>query len=297
MDEAVYTPMLEEDFVSKVKELVRLSETCLPEDILEALMEAYKNEDSDLPKMQLQAMLENAKIAREKSLPICQDTGLITFYVSVGEEFQLPRWFVSSLKRAVFEISEEMPLRPNVVKAIDRLNVGNVGRCVPIVLFEQVPGESIELTVLPKGAGSENMSYLAMLKPSEGLEGIRKVVLSHIQSCGGQPCPPTVVGVGIGGCADLAMKLAKKALLRDLGEANSDPQIARLEERLKEEANALGIGAMGLGGRTTVLGVKIEVCDTHVACLPVAINVNCWAARKAKLVITPKGEFIYERRK
>ncbi|MGQ9514576.1 MAG: fumarate hydratase [Thermoproteota archaeon] len=280
----------EEYFVTQVKKLLRLAETCLPSDILEALRDAYEIETSELSRMQLQAFLENARLACERSLPICQDTGIISFYVSVGEEAQLPRWFSSALKRAVVEVSEEVPLRPNLVSPLSRKNLGNVSACIPQISIEQVPGEIIEISVLPKGGGSENMSSLAMLKPWEGLEGVRRLVLSQIQESGGQPCPPTIIGVGIGGGSDVASRLAKKALLRGLKERNLDPEVANFEMRLLKEANSLGIGAMGLGGRTTVLGVNVEVCDCHVASLPVAVNMHCWAARRAKMIVSNEGE-------
>jgi len=277
--------------VAQVKKLLRMAETCLPADVLEALREAYELESSSLSRMQLQAFIENSRIACEGSLPICQDTGMISFYVSVGDGVQLPGWLSSCLRRAVSELSEEMPLRPNLVSALGRQNLGNVGACAPQVWIEQVPGDNIELAVLLKGGGSENMSSLAMLKPWEGLEGIRRLALSQIQNSGGQPCPPTIVGIGVGGGADVAARLAKKALLRSLKERNGDPEVAGFERELKEEANALGIGPMGVGGRTTVLGVNVEVCDCHVASLPVAINMHCWAARRAKMIISSQGEF------
>lgn len=258
---------------------------------MEALREAYELESSSLSRMQLKAFIENSRIACEGSLPICQDTGMISFYVSVGDRVHLPGWFSSCLRRAVSELSDEMPLRPNLVSALGRQNLGNVGACAPNIWIEQVPGDEIELAVLPKGGGSENMSTLAMLKPWEGLEGIRRNVLSQIQNCGGQPCPPTIIGVGVGGEADVAARLAKKALLRSLRDRNGDPEVARFEMTLREEANALGIGPMGLGGRTTVLGVNVEVCDCHVASLPVAINMHCWAARRAKMMMSPEGDF------
>jgi len=208
---------------------------------------------------------------------------MISFYVSVGDRAHLPRWLSSCLRRAVSELSVEMPLRPNLVSALSRQNLGNVGACAPHIWIEQSQGDEIELAVLPKGGGSENMSSLAMLKPREELEGIRRFVLSQIQSSGGRPCTPTIVGIGVGGSADVAALLAKKALLRGLKERNGDPELAGFEMALKEEANEPGIGPMGMGGRTTVLGVNVEVCDCHVASLPVAINMHCWAARRAKV--------------
>jgi len=281
----------EEVLVAQVKKLLRTAETCLPEDVLGALREAYELESSSLSRMQLHAFIENSRIASEGSLPICQDTGMINFFVFVGDGAHLPGWFSSCLRRAVSELSDEMPLRPNLVSPFGRQNLGNVGACAPNIWIEQVPGDQIELAVLPKGGGSENMSSLAMLKPWEGLGGVRRFVLSQIQNSGGRPCPPTVVGIGVGGGAEVAARLAKRALLRSLRVRNGDPGVAEFEMKLKEEANALGIGPMGLGGRTTVLGVNMEICDCHVASLPVAINMHCWAARRAKMKISPQGEF------
>jgi len=277
--------------VDKVKGLLRKAETCLPADVMEALREAYELEVSSLARMQLQALIENSRIACGGSLPICQDTGMIGFHVSVGDRVHLPGWFSSCLRRAVSELSDELPMRPNLVSALGRRNLGNVGACAPNIWLEQVPGDEIELAVLPKGGGSENMSSLAMLKPWEGLAGVRRFVLSQIQNCGGQPCPPTIVGIGIGGGADVAARLAKKALLRSLKERNGDPEVAGFEMTLREEANKLGIGPMGLGGRTTVLGVNVEICDCHIASLPVAFNMHCWASRRAKMMISSQGEF------
>ena len=256
-----------------------------------ALKAAYDAESSVLSRVQLRALLENSRMACEMSLPICQDTGIISFYASVGDGIQLPGWFSSSLRRAAAEVSDELPLRPSVVTAFGRVNVGNVGACIPSIWIEQVPGEDIELAVLPKGAGSENMSSLAMLKPWEGMKGVKRVVLTQIQGSGGQPCPPTLVGVGVGGGADVAARLAKKALLRNLNERNPDPEVARFEETLRDEANELGVGSMGLGGRATVLGVNVECCDCHVGSLPVAINICCWATRRARMIVSSQGDF------
>jgi fumarate hydratase subunit alpha len=180
--------------------------------------------------------------------------------------------------------SKEIPLRPNIVHPISRKNSGdNTGAGVPVIEFEVLDGKDfIEISVLPKGAGSENMSALRMLNPSEGIVGIKKFVLDTVAAAGSNPCPPTIVGIGIGGTADRAMLLSKRALLRSLDSRNSDAAMAKLEKELLTDVNQLGIGPMGLGGKTTSLGVCVEYSFCHTASLPVAVNIQCWANRKAK---------------
>ena len=191
---------------------------------------------------------------------------------------------IFKIKEGVKRATKEIPLRPNVVHPLTRENFGtNVGLNAPFINieFDENLNREIEITVFPKGAGSENMSALKMLKPSDGVEGIKKFVLETIADAGGKPCPPIVVGVGIGGTADIALKLAKKALLRDIGERHKDKQVAELEKELLEKINSLGIGAMGLGGDITALDVFIEIAGCHTASLPVGICIQCWADRKA----------------
>jgi fumarate hydratase subunit alpha len=272
--------------------LLRIAVTTLPDDVLGALRDAEREETSDLARTQLCTILENVAAADRLSLPMCQDTGMPIFFVS-GK--CLPN-LEEGIRRGVNRATSEVPLRPNAVHPLTRHNPGdNIGKHVPTIHYEYSDEDFTQLTVMPKGAGSENMSVLAMLMPWHGLKEIKKLVLDTIVNAGGKPCPPTIVGIGIGGSADQAMLLAKKALLRPLHIGNRDQQLARLENELKQALNLTGIGPMGLGGRTTVLGVRVEEAYTHTASLPVAINLQCWAARRASARIARDGSVQYSR--
>ncbi len=272
--------------------LLRVAVTTLPDDVLEALRNAEKEETSEVARTQLRTILENVAAADRLSLPMCQDTGMPIFFVS-GR--CLPN-LEEGIRRGVNRATSEVPLRPNAVHPLTRQNPGdNIGKHVPTIHYEYSDEDFTELTVLPKGAGSENMSVLAMLMPSQGLKGIKRLVLDTVVSAGGKPCPPIIVGVGIGGSADQAMVLAKKALLRPLHIGHRDPQLALLENDLKQALNLTGIGPMGLGGRTTVLGVRVEEAYTHTASLPVAVCLQCWAARRASARIAKDGSVQYSR--
>jgi fumarate hydratase subunit alpha len=277
-------------------ELLKDAETILPKDIKEALKKAYDVENDPIPKMQLRNILENIELAENTSLPMCQDTGIHIFYVTLGEG--LGKTSVLNIKKAiregVKEATKQVPLRPNAVHPITRENSGdNTGLKIPYINYRFSNQDYLEIAVMPKGAGSENMSTLTMLTPSQGLKGIKDFVLNTMINAGGKPCPPTIIGMGIGGSADISMKLAKEALLRPINISNSDPQIAGLENELQEAVNSLGIGPMGLGGKTTVLGVNIEYAYCHTASLPVAINLQCWAARKALARLHNDGSIEY----
>jgi len=290
--------LINKDLVkSTVKELLRLASVELPSDVKKALMDAYEREVENVPKMQLKAILDNIELAEKTGTPMCQDTGVHIVYVKLGEvEVE---GLEDAIKEGVAEATATIPLRPNAVHPLTRKNPGtNVGLNMPYIYIEKIKDGFLEITVMPKGAGSENMSALAMLTPAAGLKGVKEFILQTVVKAGGQPCPPGIIGVGIGGTADVAMKLAKEALLRPLGSRNPDPEVAKLEEELLEALNGLGIGPMGLGGKTTLLGVNIEVAYTHTASLPVAINYQCWAARRATARIYPDGrvEFISHKR-
>ena len=263
-------------------ELLRKASIRLPPDVLAVLEQAYQDETSEIGRSQLGAILENIRLAEKMKRPICQDTGLIIFYVTLGNMFGdfafIPEALTEATKRATLDV----PLRPNAVHPLTRHNLGNnTGVGVPIINYDAVAGDYVELTAFPKGAGAENMSVLAMLTPSAGIKGIKKFVINTIIASGGMPCPPTVIGVGIGGTADLAMKLAKKALLRPLDKRHPEKEIAQLEEELLKMVNSTGVGPMGLGGKYTALGLNIEYAYCHTAALPVGINVQCWANRRA----------------
>ncbi len=274
----------QEQVADAVCQIYKEAVTILSDDVKEALNNAYENEESDIAKLNIKSILDNIAIAEEKSIPMCQDTGLPIIFVKLGkvEVENLEEGIIEGVKKA----TEEVPLRTNVVDPLTRKNTGNnVGKSIPQINIELSDKPELELTVLPKGFGSENNNKLAMLLPGEGIDGIKNFFKESIVSAGGKPCPPTVIGVGIGGSSDMVMKLAKKALLRPINENNSDPRLSDLEDELLEIANDTNIGPMGLGGKTTTLGVNVELADTHTAGLPVGICVQCWADRSASTTI------------
>jgi len=275
--------MIDEELII---ELLKRAECNLPKDVESALEKALKAERNEIAGIQLRNILDNVRYARENEIPICQDTGILRFYVKLGTDPDINHEEVEKvIYRAVERATEEIPLRPNSVDAITRNNLGNI----PEIEFEFIKENFIEITAFPKGAGAENMSALEMLTPSEGVDGVKDFVLETVSTAGGNPCPPTIVGVGIGGLSDAAMKLAKRALLRTVGEKNPNKKIAKLESELLMEINQLQIGPMGLGGNTTSLAVNIETAPCHTGSLPVAVNLQCWANRKATVRILEDG--------
>jgi fumarate hydratase subunit alpha len=274
--------------------LIRTAAIHLPEDVKQALRKAYETETSPTGKTQLKAILKNIELAEKQEAPICQDTGTITFYVKAGSRTKNLDTVEPALIKATKEATKQVPLRPNAVDPFTQKNSGdNTGRHAPHVSWEIVSGDSLELTVVLKGGGSENVSALGMLNPSEGIKGVKRFVVDAVVRAGAQPCPPTILGVAFGGSADVAMALAKRALLKPLNEANSDPQLAELERELLEAANMTGIGPMGLGGDTTVLGVHVDYAFRHPASFPVAVAFTCWCDRRATARISGKGEVEY----
>ncbi|MGB9960427.1 MAG: fumarate hydratase [Candidatus Bathyarchaeales archaeon] len=266
----------------------------LPDDVKEALRKAYAEETSEAGKTQLGAILENVELAEKRKIPICQDTGVITFYVKAGADVEGLGMVEDTLVKVTRRATKEIPLRPNAVDPLNDKNSGdNTGRFMPHVEWEIVAGESLELTVMPKGGGSENVSALGMFLPGEGLKALKKFVVDAVVNAGAQPCPPTILGVAFGGSADVAMKLAKKALLKPLNEPNPNPQLGKLEKELLEAVNMTGIGPMGLGGKTTALRVHVDYAFRHTASFPVAVVFNCWAARKASARIYADGTVEY----
>lgn len=261
-------------------ELLRNAVTKLPSDVKKALKNAYKKEKG-IAKTNMKTILENISIAEKTKTPICQDTGILIFYVKNPVK-NIEKGIIEGVKKA----TKIIPLRPNAVHPLTRKNTSNnVGRKIPYINYEFTHDNFTEITVLPKGAGSENMSAFTMLNPMDRIKGVKDFALKTVIKAGGKPCPPTIVGIGIGGSADLSMKLAKKALLRPLNKHHKEKKIAKLESELYNAFNLTGIGPMGLGGKTTVLGVNIEYASCHTASLPVSINLNCWAARKASVRI------------
>lgn len=274
--------------------LLKQAVTYLPKDVKEALRKAHLEETSEAGKIQLGAILENVKLAEKFQVPVCQDTGIIYFYVKAGANLSDLSTVENALTEATRRATREIPLRPNAVDPITQKNSGdNTGRFVPHVEWEIVKGDGLELTVMPKGGGSENASALGMLLPAEGVKALKKFVVDAAIKAGAQPCPPVVLGVAFGGGADIAMKLAKKALLRPLNERNPNPELARLEEELLEAVNMTGIGPMGLGGKTTALKVHVDYAFRHPASFPVAVAFNCWATRKASARIYSDGTVEY----
>ncbi len=272
----------EPKFRRAIEEMLRLAATTLPKDVIKALKKAKRRESEKVAIKQLECILENIELAQREGVPICQDTGIPIFFVELGRKANLGFDLSSSITRAVRDATRSIPLRPNVVEPLTRANTcDNTGEGQPILHLDLVPGDGLKIDLLLKGAGCENWSRFHMLSPTSSTADLERAVLRTIEEAGGQPCPPTVVGVGIGGSADLAPLLAKRALLRPIGRRNEDRELAKLERHLTEAANELGIGPMGLRGKTTVLDVHIQRAGCHTASLPLAVNLNCWAARRS----------------
>ena len=250
----------------------------LPCDVREKIEESLKNETSEVGKGILTKLIENADIAKNKEMPICQDTGMAVLFVDIGQEVHFCGGnLTDAINEGVRRGYINGYLRKSVVA--DPVRRGNTNDNTPAVIhYDIVSGDKVKITVAPKGFGSENMSSLKMLKPAEGLEGIKEFVIETVKKAGANPCPPIVVGVGIGGTADKCAQIAKKALTRNLNEKNPDAFYQELEDELLEKINALDIGPQGFGGKTTALKVSIETFPTHIAGLPCCVNINCHAS-------------------
>lgn len=293
--------LTEEDYLRHIESIARDSYIAalkdLPQDVKEALNRAYSTEESERAKIILKTILKNIEVAETGSMLICQDTGLPIYYVWLDPEINVSlNKIKSALQKGCSRATLEYPLRSNAVHPITRKNNGdNTGTLMPHVYFnENQPGEGIRITALPKGSGSENMSFIKMLTPADGVKAIKKYVLECVLEAGPKPCPPTVIGVGIGGTADLCMSLAKKAVARPVGSHSDDSEVAKLESELLEMINGLGVGPMGLGGTNTALGVNIEYAYTHISMNPVAVNFQCWPARRATARLAKDGNITYE---
>ena len=247
-------------------------------DIKDRLNTMHRQESWPQAKEILERIIENYGIADEKNVPICQDTGMACVFLKIGQEVHIDGDLTDAVNEGVRRGYGEGYLRKSVVRdPLDRVNTGDT---TPAMLYtELVPGDKIEITVAPKGFGSENMSQIKMLRPSDGVEGVKEFVLKVVEDAGPNPCPPIVVGVGIGGTFDKAAYMAKKALLRSVDVPNEKPFYAELEKELLDKINAVGSGPQGFGGKTTALAVNIETCPTHIAGLPVAVNINCHVTR------------------
>jgi fumarate hydratase subunit alpha len=268
-----------DEVVSTVKELLLKAEIQLGEDVIDVLKRAYEMEESEIGRRNLEAILKNIDAAGKLRVPMCQDTGIPIVFVELGRDLCLNFDLEGAITEGVEKATKEIPLRPNAVHPLTRENPGtNTGLHIPQINIDFVEGDELKITVMPKGAGSENVSALKMLLPSETQE-IPRFAVDVVKNAMGKPCPPVFLGIGIGSTFDGAAKLAKKALLRDVREMNY------YERKIVELANELGIGPMGLGGKTTVLGAFVEIGYCHTASLPVAVNIQCWANRRASKVL------------
>lgn len=256
----------------------------LDESVIESFKSNKEKETSDIAKNILDILIENAQIAKETKKPLCQDTGMAVFFVKIGQNLHIEGDNITdAINKGVSRAYTEGHLRKSVVTPIDRKNTKD--NTPAIIHYDIVDGENLEIEYAAKGFGSENMSRMKMLKPSDGLEGIKEFILDTVYKAGPNPCPPIVVGVGIGGTVDKCAQIAKKALFREIGENSSDEFIKNLEEEMLEKVNELGIGVQGLGGSTTALAVNIESFPTHIAGLPVVVNINCHSSRHKKIVL------------
>jgi fumarate hydratase subunit alpha len=268
----------------KVRTLCMEANTDLGEDVLQAFDRAIEKEESPLGIEILKELKENARIAKEERVAICQDTGFAVIFLELGQDVHLVG---GDLREAVFEGVRggyrDGYLRKSICHPFTRANTGD--NTPAIIHTEVVPGDKVKIIVAPKGGGSENMSRVVMLTPSDGVEGIKRFVVQRVRESGSNPCPPTIVGVGIGGTFEQAALLAKKSLLRPLGSKNLDPELDKLESEILNEINGLGIGPQGLGGRTTSLAVHILMMPCHIASFPLAVNIQCHAQRHKEAII------------
>ncbi len=254
-------------------------------DVINKIKEAHANEESPVGKNVLEQIIKNDDIAATDRVPMCQDTGLVVIFLEVGTEVKVEGDIYAAIQEGVRRGYDKGYLRKSVVKhPFDRVNTKD--NTPAVIHTKLVPGsDKVKIIVAPKGGGSENMSLVKMLKPADGIEGVKQLVVETIKNAGGNPCPPIIVGVGIGGSFEKAALLAKEALMRDVNDSSSDPINAKLEGELLELINNTGVGPLGLGGRNTALAVKVETHPCHIASLPVAININCHAARHKEVVL------------
>ena len=270
----------QEDIIQAVKTLCIEANYQLPQDVRNAIDQASQIEDGQLAKQTLSILKENAKMAQSLSVPICQDTGMACLFVEIGQDVHVQGSLQDALQEGVRQGYQEGYLRKSVVDdpVFDRINTKDIH-------YEIVEGDKLKVIVAPKGFGSENMSQVKMLKPSDGVEGIKDFVLKVVEEAGPNACPPMVIGVGIGGSFDYVTYLAKKAMLRDIGTHHSDLRYQQLEEELLEKINQLGIGPAGYGGKTTALSLNIETYPTHIAGMPVAVSICCHVARHKEVIL------------
>jgi len=269
-----------------VAELCQKANFFLPEDVLNALKQARKTEESPLGQQVLDQILENSKMAKEEQLAICQDCGVAVVYLEIGQDVHITGGdLYKAIDEGVRQGYEKGYLRKSMVRQPFSARVNTKDNTPAVIHNDIVPGDKLKISVIPKGGGSENCSRLTVLTPAKGRKGIMDFVVNIVNESGSNPCPPIVIGLGIGGTTDKAMTLAKKALLRKLGEPNPDPEVAELEREILQQVNNLGIGPMGYGGRTTALAVHAEAFPAHIASLPVAVNIQCWCERHQETIL------------
>ncbi|MBI5359337.1 MAG: fumarate hydratase [Planctomycetes bacterium] len=268
------------DITNKVADLCIQANYCIPVAIIKSFQNAVRIESSEKAKSSLNILIENANIAKNESMAYCQDTGVAVVFVKIGQDVRIKNGSLeNAINAGVKKGYEDGFLRKSLADPLTRKNTGD--NTPAVIHYDILPGEALEITVAPKGFGSENMSQLKMLNPTAGKEGITEFIIKVIKDAGGNPCPPLLVGIGIGGTFEKAALISKKALIRPLGQPNPDNAIAEFEKDLLDKINATGIGPMGLGGKTTALAVHIETYPTHIAGLPVAVNLCCHAVRHA----------------
>jgi len=282
--------MMRDIATKKITETIArlFQEACyhLPEDVLEALKKARRNEESPAGREALDKIVETTAISAEGEYPLCQDTGASVVFLELGQEIHITGGNLNeAINEGVRQGYRQGYLRHSMVTQpfSSRVNTGD--NTPAIIHTDIVPGDRLKISVMPKGGGAENMSRLAILTPSQGRQGVIDFVVNTVDQAGGNPCPPIIIGVGIGGTSETTLLLAKKALLRQAGEQHPDPEVAKLEDEILTRVNNLGIGPMGYGGRTTALAVHAEVAPCHIASLPVAANLQCWCARHKETVI------------
>lgn len=266
-----------DEITKAVKDLCITANFELGDDLMKSIEKSIETEDSPLGREVLKEIIENSKIANAERVPACQDTGFAVTFVELGDQVVVEGNIIDAINEGVRQGYKDGYLRKSVCHPFTRKNTGD--NTPAIVHIDIVKGDKLKITIAPKGGGSENMSRVTMLKPSDGKEGVKDFVVQRVSESGGNPCPPIVVGVGIGGTYEIAALIAKKALLRPIGSKNPDPELAEMEAELLERVNNLGIGPMGYGGRTTALAVHVNMHPCHIASLPVAVNINCHSSR------------------
>ena len=275
-----------QQIIETVSNLFQEACVYLPEDVLSAIKRARESEESQVARDVLDRILENAEIASKEKIPLCQDTGTAVVFLELGQEVHITGGdLYSAINEGMRRGYDKGYLRKSMVSQPFSARMNTEDNTPAIIYTDVIPGDKLKITVMPKGAGAENVTRLAMLTPAQGRQAIIDFVVNAVDKAGGNPCPPLIVGVGIGGTAERTLMLAKKALLREVGKPNPDAEAAELEKEILRRINNLGIGPMGYGGRTTALAVHVEVLPAHIASLPVAVNLQCHSARHKEVIL------------